>query len=109
MFSYASGDPTSHAASLLRVLESNNIRSVPTSCFSPGIDDLRACVLEVDHVARNNRHAMHNGRGGDQRVPVLRPDLLQLALIERIGLMPYVYYRLALGAALFMLLTWSVH
>ena len=32
-----------------------------------------------------------------------------IALIERIGLMPYVYYRLALGAALFMLLTWSVH
>ena len=31
-----------------------------------------------------------------------------IALIERIGLMPYVYYRLALGAALFMLLCWSV-
>ena len=32
-----------------------------------------------------------------------------IALIERLGLMPYVYYRLALGAALFVLLAWSVH
>ena len=34
---------------------------------------------------------------------------LFIALIERIGLMPYVYYRLALGATLFMLLSWSIH
>ncbi|MYI22836.1 MAG: undecaprenyl-diphosphatase, partial [Gammaproteobacteria bacterium] len=31
---------------------------------------------------------------------------LFIALIERIGLMPYVYYRLALGAALFVMLYW---
>ena len=34
---------------------------------------------------------------------------LFIALIERMGLMPYVYYRLALGATLFMLLSWSIH
>ena len=34
---------------------------------------------------------------------------LFIALLERVGLMPYVYYRLALGAALFTLLSWSVH
>ena len=33
---------------------------------------------------------------------------LFIALIERIGLMPYVYYRLALGATLFILLSGSV-
>ncbi len=32
-----------------------------------------------------------------------------IALIERIGLMPYVYYRLVLGAALFMLLSRIAH
>ena len=31
-----------------------------------------------------------------------------ISLIERIGLMPYVYYRLALGATLFALLSWSI-
>ena len=33
---------------------------------------------------------------------------LFIALIERIGLMPYVYYRLALGATLFILLSGSI-
>ena len=39
------------------------------SFSAPGIDDLRSGGPEVGHVSRDHGHPVHEGRGGDQRVP----------------------------------------